>query len=101
MKLYQQIGAIMNKRISSNEEIISRIADWKINNTLDEPKKIALLALVLDRLGKLEDEADMQISLQLEQKSVEATYTCNQCDKVCLSKIGLISHMKSHEIKSS
>ena len=53
----------MNKRITSNEEIIPRIAEWKVSNALDEPKRIALLALILDRLGKLEDEADTQQSL--------------------------------------
>jgi len=62
-KLYQTLEQVFKMRINSNSEIIPYIKKLAEMGKFDEPKKIAAIAILLDRLGKLEDDADMEKSL--------------------------------------
>lgn len=62
-KLYQILEQTFKMRINSNTEIIPYIKKLAEMGKFDEPKKIAAIAILLDRLAKLEDEADMAKSL--------------------------------------
>lgn len=62
-KLYQVLEATFKMRINSNSEILPYIKKLSEMGKFDEPKKIAAIAILLDRLGKLEDEADVEKSL--------------------------------------
>lgn len=64
MKLYQQLEQTFKMRINSNGEIIPYIKKLSEMGKFDEPKKIAAIAIILDRLGSMEDEKDIQDSLQ-------------------------------------
>jgi hypothetical protein len=69
MKLYQQLEATFKFRINSNAEIISYIKKLSEMGKFDEPKKVVALAIILDRLGKMEDETTIKESLKVESFS--------------------------------
>lgn len=62
-KLFQLLEATFQMRINSNAEIIPYIKKLSEMGKFDEPKKIAAIAILLDRVGKLEDEAELEKSL--------------------------------------
>lgn len=62
-KLYQILEQTFKMRINSNAEIIPYIKKLSEMGKFDEPKKVAAIAILLDRVAKLEDEADMTKSL--------------------------------------
>jgi hypothetical protein len=144
MKLYQEIESLLKFRISSNEGVVSYMLKMSRLGKLDEPKKIALLTIILDRLGRMEDEEGIrdevlrsiireEIAKQVsgarrvddepkveitgsmglntyipdDFKEIESqtepvgattpTFACDVCPKVAKSKIGLISHRRTHE----
>lgn len=65
-KLYQQLEALFKYRCNSNSEIIPYIKKLSEAGKFDEPKKVAVFAIILDRLGKMEDEALIQESLKTD-----------------------------------
>src|SRR5690348_11101718 len=67
--LYVKLEQLFNARFNSNDNIIPTIKKLSESGKLDEAKKIALLAIILDTLGQMEDEKLMQESL----KTFEAT----------------------------
>lgn len=64
MKLHAQLENTLKIRINSNEEIIPGIKKLAEMGKFDKPKENALFAIILDRLGKMEDEAAIQDSLK-------------------------------------
>ena len=64
MKLYLQLENLFKFRCNSNSDIIPYIKKLSEMGKFDEPKKVAVIAIILDRLGKLEDEAIIQESLK-------------------------------------
>lgn len=64
IKLYQQLENVLKIRILSNEDIIPAIKKLMEMGKLDKPKEIAMFAIILDRLGKIEDEAVIEESLK-------------------------------------
>lgn len=60
IKLHQQLESLLKLRINSNDEIIPYIKRLSEMGKFDEPKKVAVIALLLDRLGKLEDDAETE-----------------------------------------
>lgn len=88
MTLHAQLENLFKFRINSNEEIIPYIKKLSEAGKFDEPKKVAVLAIILDRLGKMEDEANIERSLeepasQLEPlpNSQEATPTVDETEQ--------------------
>lgn len=63
VKLYQLLEQTFKFRINSNSDIIPYIKKLNEMGKFDEPKKVAAIAIILDRLGKIEDEIDTQKSL--------------------------------------
>lgn len=57
MKLHAQLENALKIRINSNDDIIPAIKKLMEMGKLDKPKEIAMFAIILDRLGKMEDEA--------------------------------------------
>ncbi len=64
IRLHQQLEKLFGARFNSNEEIIATIKKLSEAGKFDEPKKVAVFAVILDRLGKMEDEIETQLSLQ-------------------------------------
>ncbi len=62
-KLYQTLEQVFKMRINSNAEIIPYIKKLSEMGKFDEPKKVAALAILLDRVGKMEDDIDIEKSL--------------------------------------
>ena len=51
-----QLETLFGARFNSNAEIIATIKKLSEAGKFDEPKKVAVFAIILDRLGKMEDE---------------------------------------------
>lgn len=64
MRLYQQLENLLKIRVNSNEDIIPAIKRMSEMGKFDEPKKMAVLVLLLDRLGKMEDEKLLEQSVK-------------------------------------
>lgn len=64
IKLHQQLEESLKVRINSNSEIILGIKKLTEAGRFDKPKEVALFAIILDRLGKIEDEEIARRSLQ-------------------------------------
>jgi len=58
MKVYQELERIFKFRIFSNEEITPYLLKLSRMGKIDEPKKMALFTIILDRLGRIEDEQE-------------------------------------------
>jgi len=67
MKLYIQLENLFKVRFNSNENIIPTIKKLSEMGKFDEPKKVAVLAIILDRLGEQENEALIQESLKADE----------------------------------
>lgn len=63
MKLHMQLETLFGARFNSNAEIIATIKKLSEAGKFDEPKKVAVFAVILDRLGKMEDEIEQEKSL--------------------------------------
>lgn len=59
LRLHQQLESLFKYRINSNEEIIPFIKKLSEAGKLDGPKQTAVFAIILDRLGRLEDIAQI------------------------------------------
>ncbi len=57
-KLYQELEQLFKLRIFSTEEIPAYIKKYSQMGKFDEPKKVALLALLAYRVGVIEDRLD-------------------------------------------
>lgn len=66
IKLHAQLEQLLKIRINSNSEIILGLKKLSEAGKLDKPKELAMFAVILDRLGKLEDEATIQESLKAD-----------------------------------
>lgn len=123
MRIYQQLENLFKLSIFSNEEIVPYLVKLTKNGKIDEPKERALLIIILDRLGKMEDEEEAAKEIAtlaqngqpatfgtakewLEWNGVEKTpdpalakqvFPCPECGKVCKIKVALQSHMKTHK----
>lgn len=64
MKLHAQLESTLKVRINSNSEIILGLKKLSEAGKLDKPKELAMFAIILDRLGKMEDEASIEESLK-------------------------------------
>lgn len=69
MKLHQQLEHTLKIRINSNEEIIPAIKKLSEMGKFDKPKELAMFAIILDRLGKIEDVS--MIEQQLHEEKVD------------------------------
>jgi|GEM_PF-2797876 len=63
-KLHQQLEQLFKYRCNSNEDIIPYVKKLAEAGKFDEPKKVAVFAIILDRLGKQEDEANIEASVK-------------------------------------
>lgn len=68
MQLYKELEKICKLRIFSNTEIPAYLKRYSQYGKLDLVKQIELLTLVLDRVGKIEDELEV-IRQKLEGKT--------------------------------
>lgn len=64
IKLHQQLEQVLHIRINSNSEIVKAIKTLMELGKLDKPKEIAMMVIILDRLGKLEDDDLIEQSLK-------------------------------------
>jgi hypothetical protein len=116
MKLYTQIEQIFRYRLLSNKDIPLYLKRMTNMGKVDDVKKAELFALILNRLGEIEDE---QANLPLENvlevpptptenplksaflatstPSEVGIYACPDCDMVAKSALGLQSHSRKHK----
>lgn len=97
VKLYQQLEQLFKFRVNSNEEIIPYIKKLSEAGKFDEPKKVAVLAIILDRIGKMEDEATLQESLKADDiNKIGGTY--NPTMEIAAKEITPAEEAKVQEI---
>lgn len=116
MKLYSQIEQIFRYRLLSNKDIPLYLKRMTNMGKVDDVKKAELFALILNRLGEIEDEQanlppDNILDLSptpsknLEKSATPAIsttsdvgiYACPDCDMVAKSALGLQSHSRKHK----
>lgn len=56
MQVYQELEQIFKFRISSNDEVVPYLTKLSRMGKIDEPKKMALFTMIIDRLGKIEKD---------------------------------------------
>lgn len=61
MKIYQELEKITGFRFLNNDEIKLVLKDFVRTGKFDEPKKNAILIMILERLCKLEEDYDILI----------------------------------------
>ncbi len=112
-KIYVELEKLLKYRITSNEEIPSYLDKLIKAGKFDEPKKNAVIILLLTRLATLEDEhnvllrslpdiIDKRIEKLTDPLMSQATvpmFTCDTCHKVCKNELGLQAHKRSHKAK--
>jgi hypothetical protein len=67
IKLHAQLESALKIRINSNDEIILALKKLAEMGKFDKPKELAIFAIILDRLGQMEDEALIEKSLKDEK----------------------------------
>jgi len=112
-----ELERIFKFRLPNNEGIIGYMQNLSKMGKIDAPKEHAVMGLILDRIGRLED---WQLLMQempkvdapvvIEEKGIldtpkdvlntpkdEAQFQCAVCDKSFVKKIALIGHTQSHK----
>jgi len=111
-KLATKIEAIFKFRLLDNKDIPTYLRRMSMMGKFDEVKRGELLVLILDTLGKMEEDEKQNVALQpgavLEAVALdvlvgesltdtkEGSFPCPDCDVVAKSRIGLLSHARKH-----
>lgn len=74
MKIYQRLEQLLKFRIYSNSEIGEYLTKLSNMGKLDEVRKQALIVLILNKLGEIEDKE--------EQEKISKEYVENRLDAV-------------------
>lgn len=125
MKLYSQIEQIFRYRLLSNKDIPTYLKRMTNMGKVDDVKKAELFALILNRLGEIEDEAlvlrEVPVPMPLPEDIISGPkdaygfvtpetvvgdglkvdptkeFKCPDCDMVAKSALGLQSHSRKHK----
>lgn len=121
-KIYQELEQIFKFRIHSNSEIPAYLRKLSLIGKIDEVRRQALFTLILNRLGEIEDQELIQtqviepfdrvsdpkitglegiltkdgIPVYSNDEPIPKELMCPTCNKVSKSKLGNLSHQRSH-----
>lgn len=94
-KLYEEIEQIFRFRLMGNSEIPSYMRRMSSIGKIDEVRRQALLVLMLNKIGELEDAERSRVSPINDAKTEELV--CDECGFVAKSSLGLMSHSNKHK----
>lgn len=112
-KIYQELEQIFKFRIYSNAEIPAYLKKLSLIGKIDEVKKHEIFSLILRKLGEMEDRRDAPIEpapkvyeegiltkdnipVYSNDEPIPKELMCPTCNKVSKSKLGNLSHQRSH-----
>lgn len=95
-KLFEDIEQIFRFRLLSNSDIPAYMRRMSSIGKIDEVRRQALLVLMLNKLGELEDAQRAVIAPVSVVNTGELV--CGECGFVAKSSLGLLSHSNKHKI---